>query len=249
MRQTYTSQRYTFARESSAASQSVKRIVVHRQGNPGARAINSLDWGNRTGAYTIHYYVEDGTVYRAIPENKHAFHVREARKAQAEGYRVTGAYGTRGDYDSIGIETVDLPGGGPGQSYHLSQETRISLVPLLAEIVQRHGLSVDRIEEHAHWDPWTRPEDLGNALYIPDLRLDVQDQIEGRTPWRTVQAHAFGRAAPSSWKPSPQTPPAPPQRPVDLSGVSEAITTAETALQDAKKRLQQVAQQLTERTP
>lgn len=229
MRTTYQWRSFKFSRESGAAPQVPKRIVVHRQGNPGAKALNALNWGNSTGAFTIHRYIEDDVVYGAIPLEKHAYHVLEPRIAEARGYRANGAYGRRGDYDSIGIETVDLPGGGPGQAYSLSQETRISLVLVCATLVKALGLTVADIDEHAAYDPWTRKEDLGDALYIPDLRLDVQDHLDGREPWRTVQQFAYGKPAPETWKPAAPAPTQPDPTALDAAfraGYQQGITYA-----------------------
>lgn len=237
-RTTYQWRTFKFSRESQAAPQRANRIVVHRQGNPGATATNALNWGERNNAFTIHRYIEDDVVYGAIPLERHAFHVLEPRIVETRGLRVTGAHGRRGDYDSVGIETVDLPGGGPGQTYHLSRETRISLVAVCANLVKALRLSVADIDEHATWDPWTRPEDVGNALYIPDLRLDVQDVLDGREPWRTVQQHAFGKPAPESWRPAPETPSAVTQALTAVRNAEAANKTTAEELAAARKHLE-----------
>lgn len=185
-----------------------KRIIVHRQGNPGAGAQNAIDWGQRTGAFSIHRYVDtDGTVFVTQEHIQHASHVSEYQVALDRGVRYNGLHGWRGDYDSLGIETCDVWGGGPGQAYSLPRETRISLVILCRDALVDFHLTPDDITEHADWDPWQRPDDLGQALYIPDLREDVRDLLEGREPWRTVQEFAFGGPAPIEWKPQPAPPP------------------------------------------
>lgn len=234
MRTIYQWKTFKFSRESQAAPQQAKRIVVHRQGNPGAKALGALQWGERENAFTIHRYIEDDVVYGAIPLEKHAFHVLEPRIAEQRGYRVTGAHGRRGDYDSIGIETVDVKGGGPGQAYSLSQETRISLVLVCATLVKALGLTVEDIDEHAAYDPWTRSEDLGDALYIPDLRLDVQNFLDGREPWRTVGKFAYGRPAVGDPPKTVETPSAP-----STSGLSAAQQANVLRLvKEAKGRLE-----------
>jgi hypothetical protein len=191
----------------SGVPQTPARIVVHRQGNPGAHASDAIAWGMRTGAFTIHEYIEDHNVYHCQHWDQLAYHVKEAKVAEQRGYRVNGPAGRRGDYDAIGIETVDLPGGAPGQLYSLSQETRISLVLRLRDICSITGLGVETIDEHGSYDPVNRPEDLGDAINIEDLREDVRDLMAGREPWRTVQQFATGKRAPESWKPLVAPPP------------------------------------------
>jgi len=182
------------------------RLIIHRQGNPGASVRDSIAWAKRTGAFTIHEYIEDVTVYHCQHWHKMAFHVKEHRKAAERGFVASGAWGFRGDYNAIGVETQDEPGGGPGQDYSLSQDTRISLVLRLRDICSITGLPVEAISSHSEWDPWQRSEDLGNALYIPDLREDVRDVLASRDPWRTVQKYAFGKPAPESWRPIVSSP-------------------------------------------
>lgn len=229
MRDTYAWKTFTFdSWAADAALQTPKRIVVHRQGNPGASAINALNWGNSNKKFSIHRYVEDGTVYGGLPLERHAFHILEPRIAEQKGFRATGQYGRRGDYDSIGIETVDIPGGGPGQEYSLSQETRISLVLVLKRLIQVTRLTVNDIYEHADFDPWTRSEDLGNAINMDDLRADVQDSLDGKTPWRTVQQYAYGTPAPAEWNP----------KRVDRynEGWNDAIQTMRNAINSIKEK-------------
>jgi len=176
------------------------KIVVHRQGNPGAEGENGISWMARTGAASIHHYVDDGTVFRGIPEANHAFHVLEGRRAGMFGLDAYGPYGRRGDYDTIGIEVEDEDAASTalvrGQTYGFSQESRITLVLLLADILHRYPrLKTTDIITHSDLDPWTRPQDPGDAINMNDLRLDVQDVRDGNEPWRTVGATASGKAA------------------------------------------------------
>lgn len=231
MRQDYPVVRDLFP---ATIAQTPKRVIVHRQGNPGARAQNAINWGQSTRSFSIHRYVDsdpEGTVFYTQEHTQHANHVLEARIARDRGFRVDGPYGARGDYDSFGIETCDVWGGGEGQTYSLPQETRISLVILCRDALIDFQLTPEDISEHADWDPWQRPDDLGQALYIPDLREDVRDLLEGREPWRTVQEFAFGGPAPESWKPSPPPAPSGDQLAIEyLHDIKRSAEAAEAAL-------------------
>lgn len=203
-------------------------VVVHRQGNPihdtragGATALNSIRWGIREGAFSIHYYVEGGTVYRCVDEARHAFHVLEFRVAQERGrpiYRdsfmakvpqwltakpkgqFAGASKPRGDIGMLGIECVDRQRA--DGSVYFDQATRRSLVLLVRDILVRNArlrgtwladtMSFS-ITGHQTWDQWTRPDDPGQALYLPDFTADVLDLATGREPWRTVGPEYDGR--------------------------------------------------------
>lgn len=212
LRTTYTTKQVVFPPDRvNTRIQRATKIVVHRQGNPGVEGENGMEWGRRTGTFSIHYYVDDGMVLTGIPGNRHAFHVKESRKAAEYGLPPTGEYGPRGDYNTIGVECEDESTSSddlaPGQTYGLSRETRITLVHLLADIIRDYPwLGTDDIIEHANLDPWTRPEDLGNALNILDLRADVADVIARREPWRTVGRYATGQRNTSGQAPGPTEP-------------------------------------------
>lgn len=201
----------------------IRKVVWHRQGNPGAEGENGINWMARTGVASIHAYVDDGKVFEGVPWDRHAFHVLEHRKAANFGLRTNGDYGVRGDYDTFGVELEDESPSStelaPGQAYGLSQETRITAVLLGADILRWFpGLTVTDFIEHADLDPFTRPEDVGDALYMPDFRLDVLDAFEGRTPWRTVGKYARGTANPG---PAPAPAPEPEPEPVDPTPYSQ----------------------------
>ncbi len=205
------------------------RGVLHTDGNDGPHsASGALAWGNRTKAFSIHYYVEGTLVYECLPERRLAYHVREYRKAEALGYPTTapGVSKPRGDIGAIGIEHVMQPDGS------WDQETRISSVLLGAEIRRRYPNLVWM--EHAELDPWTRGNDVGEALYVPDWLKDVDDVIAGRTPYRTVGERASGRPYTGAVPTEPITVPPVPADPVSSPGGAgplpgDAATPSEAA--------------------
>lgn len=205
MRMTYERVPFDFGRAATVL-QIPRRIVIHRQGNPGVEGENGLAWGKRTGSFTIHSYVDDGVCFDAIPPNRHAFHVLQASVAAEKGFMVDGPYGKRGDYESIGIESEDeTPESAdlaPGQAYGLSQATRITLLLRVADYLRQYPhLTPDDVYEHADFDPWTRAQDLGDALNLSDFRDDLRDLLAGRVPWRTVGRWATGARAKAEAKP------------------------------------------------
>lgn len=166
-------------------------LILHTDGNAKPHtALDALNWGNRTGSFSIHYYIDaDGTVIDGVPDEQLAFHCKEHRIAGSKGWPTThpDVEGKRGDIGVIGIENVmDATG-------HWSQETRISLLLLVADLVRQWPHLADAIYEHADLDPWQRANDVGDALHLGDLRDDLTDLLSGEaTPWRTVGEEATG---------------------------------------------------------
>ena len=92
--------------------------------------------------------------------------------------------GKRGDIHALGIEHKQEPDGS------WSQETRITSVLLGAAISSRYPWIA--WSGHSTWDPWTREDDPGPRLWLPDWQADVLDILGGRQPWRTVGAAYIG---------------------------------------------------------
>ena len=176
-------------------------VCVHRDGNSSPHsALDSLQWGDRAGAFSIHAYVdndEEGTVYECVDAEKgvHAFHVKEYRLSEKRGWPVTHPEisGKRGDINLVGIEVVENATG------HFEQPQRISLLLYIATLLERWP-DLD-VVEHGSLDPFQRADDVGDALSIPDLKADLDDLLNGREPWRTVGEVATGTRMPESARP------------------------------------------------
>lgn len=199
MRTTFEARQFVFKPSLIGPAQIPNRITMHRQGNPGAEGTNGITWMNDANAGSIHSYVDDVICWDGVPATRLALHVKASTVAEAMGYRVTDAawgYERRGDYDAIGIEMEDeSPSSGdlaPGQLYGLSQETRITALLRCAAYMREFSIPSSKVDEHATYDPANRPDDIGDGLFIPDFRLDLDDFLAGREPWRTVGRWARG---------------------------------------------------------
>ena len=176
-----------------------RAICLHTDGNPAPHtALDALNWGDRTGSFSIHYYIDaDGTGFDGGPDEHLAFHVKEYRRAHSKGWPVThpGVEGNRGDIGVIGIENLmDSTG-------RWSQDTRISLLLLVSDLIAKWPHLADAIFEHADLDPWQRADDVGDALHLGDFRDDLEDLHAGFDPWRTVGEVATGTRMPESARP------------------------------------------------
>ena len=191
---------FTFANFPVIDTGTPRAICLHTDGNPAPHtALDALNWGDRTGSFSIHYYIDsDGTIFDGVPDEELAFHCKEYRKVDSKGWPVThpGVEGKRGDIGVIGIENV------MDETAHWSQETRISLLLLVSDLVREWPHLADAIYEHADLDPWQRADDVGDALHLGDLRDDLTDLLSGEAaPWRTVGETATGTRKPAEERP------------------------------------------------
>lgn len=150
----------------------VSVIVLHYTGMPNAKvALDKMT--SPDGGVSAHYTVaEDGTVYRHVSEEKRAWHA--------------GVSYWRGMTDlnsaSVGIEIVN-----PGHEFGyrpFPDEQIASLIPLVADIKNRHGISRGNVVGHSDIAP-ARKEDPGELfpwwelakrrLALPSPTRDLMD--------------------------------------------------------------------------
>jgi len=197
MRRDYETVAFEFENFPAILTGRPRAVCLHTDGNPSPHsALDSLNWGDRERAFSIHYYVEaNGVIYAGVDPTYHAWHVKESRKAKERGWEVKHPEiaGERGDIGVIGIEHVQ------DETGHWSQETRISSLLLVHDLLQRWPELA--IVEHADLDPWNRPNDVGDALHLGDFKADLADLDRGLEPWRTVGEEATGTPRPDSDRP------------------------------------------------
>ena len=129
----------------------VSMIVLHYTGMPtAAEAIARLC--DPAAKVSAHYVVEeDGTVHRLVAEDKRAWH---AGRSQWRGT-------TDINSASIGIEIVN-PGHDHG--YHAFPDAQVdALIPLVAAIKERHGVTRGNVVGHSDIAP-TRKRDPGELF-------------------------------------------------------------------------------------
>jgi N-acetylmuramoyl-L-alanine amidase len=116
------------------------------------------------GEVSAHYLLSDEApprIYRLVDEQRRAWH---AGASAWQGHRQLNA-------SSIGIEIVNPgPRWGPeGRVFQPFAEAQIdALIPLLRDIVQRHGIRADRIVGHSDVQPQSK-QDPGPAFPWPRL--------------------------------------------------------------------------------
>src|SRR6187551_1773559 len=129
----------------------ISMIILHYTGMPDAQgALDRLT--SPDAKVSAHYLVdEDGTVYSLVDESKRAWHAGKSR--------------WRGVADvnsaSVGIEIVN-----PGHEFGyrpFPDEQIASLIPLVASIKERHGISRGNVVGHSDVAP-ARKEDPGELF-------------------------------------------------------------------------------------
>jgi N-acetylmuramoyl-L-alanine amidase len=144
----------------------VSMIVLHYTGMPDAEgALDRLT--SPEAQVSCHYLVdEDGAIYRLVDESKRAWH---AGKSRWRGI-------TDVNSASIGIELVN-----PGHEFGyrpFADAQMEALIPLLAAIMERHGIAPENVVGHSDVAP-ARKDDPGELF---DWELLARYKLALATP-------------------------------------------------------------------
>lgn len=176
----------------------VQYVILHYTSSDSARARNTLTLGEVSSHYLID--ANPPTIYRLVDESRRAWH---AGDSSWQGRTWLNA-------SSIGIEIVhpgyrDTPQGRHWQPWDQAQIDR--LIPLLQDILQRHGLSPERVIGHSDIAPqrkldpgplfpWQQLAEAGVAIWPDAARVaHYQHLLAGQTPplaWFEMVLERFG---------------------------------------------------------
>ena len=117
-----------------------KYIVVHYTGNKNAdTAVNNVIYMNRIGENaggSAHYYVDNTSIYQLLEDNWDSWSVGDDN-----GYGRF-AFGINNN-NQISIEMCCTSG-----NYRVSDKTQENCAELVAHLLKKHGLGLDRIRRH-----------------------------------------------------------------------------------------------------
>ena len=124
----------------------IQYLVIHYTGNDGdAAANNAAYFQNNVVKASAHYFVDDTTVYRSVPEEKIAWAVGGTQYADCAQSGGGTMYGKITNRNSISIELCDTLRDG---TYRASEETLANAVQLCRELMDRYRIPLSRVYRH-----------------------------------------------------------------------------------------------------
>lgn len=128
------------------ALEDVRYLVVHYTGNDGdTAAANARYYRDNVVQASAHYFVDDGDVYRSVPEEHIAWAVGGKKWADCGKTGGGTLYGTVTNANSVSVELCDTRRDGV---YGASEATLKLAAELCREIMARYGIPVDRVVRH-----------------------------------------------------------------------------------------------------
>lgn len=124
----------------------IRYLVFHYTGNDGDRAANNAAYfQNHVVKASAHYFVDDTTVYRSVPELRVAWAVGGSRYANAAQTGGGAMYGIITNTNSISIEMCDMLHNG---IYQATEATMRNAAELGRELMRKYSIPPENVYRH-----------------------------------------------------------------------------------------------------
>ena len=164
---------------SRAASQ-IRYLVYHYTGNDGDRAANNAKYfQNNIVKASAHYFVDDTTVWRSVPDLKVAWSVGGSKYANADKTGGGTMYGVITNTNSLSIEMCDTIRNGV---YQASEATLANAAALGRALMEKYGIPIENVYRHFDVTGKHCPSYLVNAQKWAEFKKRLEVKIVDNTP-------------------------------------------------------------------
>ena len=164
---------------SRAASQ-IRYLVYHYTGNDGDRAANNAKYfQNNIVKASAHYFVDDTTVWRSVPDLKVAWSVGGSKYANADKTGGGTMYGVITNTNSLSIEMCDTIRNGV---YQASEATLANAAALGRALMEKYGIPIENVYRHFDVTGKHCPSYLVNAQKWAEFKKRLEVKIMDNTP-------------------------------------------------------------------
>lgn len=160
---------------SRAASQ-IRYLVYHYTGNDGDMAANNAKYfQNNIVKASAHYFVDDTTVWRSVPDLKVAWSVGGSKYANADKTGGGTMYGVITNTNSLSIEMCDTIRNGV---YQASEATLANAAELGRELMEKYGIPIENVYRHFDVTGKHCPSYLINAQKWAEFKKRLEDDMD-----------------------------------------------------------------------
>ena len=158
----------------------IRYLVYHYTGNDGDRAANNAKYfQNNIVKASAHYFVDDTTVYRSVPELKIAWSVGGSKYANADKTGGGTMYGVITNTNSISIEMCDTIRNGV---YQASEATLANAAALGRALMEKYDIPIENVYRHFDVTGKHCPSYLVNAQKWAEFKKRLEVKIVDNTP-------------------------------------------------------------------
>ena len=158
----------------------IRYLVYHYTGNDGDRAANNAKYfQNNIVKASAHYFVDDTTVWRSVPDLKVAWSVGGSKYANAHKTGGGTMYGVITNTNSISIEMCDTIRNGV---YQASEATLANAAALGRALMEKYDIPIENVYRHFDVTGKHCPSYLVNAQKWAEFKKRLEVKIVDNTP-------------------------------------------------------------------
>lgn len=158
----------------------IRYLVYHYTGNDGDKAANNAKYfQNNIVKASAHYFVDDTTVWRSVPDLKVAWSVGGSKYANADKTGGGTMYGVITNTNSLSIEMCDTIRNGV---YQASEATLANAAALGRALMEKYGIPIENVYRHFDVTGKHCPSYLVNAQKWAEFKKRLEVKIMDNTP-------------------------------------------------------------------
>ena len=158
----------------------IRYLVYHYTGNDGDRAANNAKYfQNNIVKASAHYFVDDTTVWRSVPDLKVAWSVGGSKYANADKTGGGTMYGVISNTNSLSIEMCDTIRNGV---YQASEATLSNAAALGRALMEKYGIPIENVYRHFDVTGKHCPSYLVNDQKWAEFKKRLEVKIMDNTP-------------------------------------------------------------------
>ena len=154
----------------------IRYLVYHYTGNDGDRAANNAKYfQNNIVKASAHYFVDDTTVWRSVPDLKVAWSVGGSKYANADKTGGGTMYGVITNTNSLSIEMCDTIRNGV---YQASEATLANAAALGRALMEKYDIPIENVYRHFDVTGKHCPSYLINAQKWAEFKKRLEDDMD-----------------------------------------------------------------------
>ena len=158
----------------------IRYLVYHYTGNDGDRAANNAKYfQNNIVKASAHYFVDDTTVWRSVPDLKVAWSVGGSKYANADKTGGGTMYGVITNTNSLSIEMCDTIRNGV---YQASEATLANAAALGRALMEKYDIPIENVYRHFDVTGKHCPSYLVSAQKWAEFKKRLEVKIMDNTP-------------------------------------------------------------------
>lgn len=158
----------------------IRYLVYHYTGNDGDKAANNAAYFQQNIVKaSAHYFVDDTTVWRSVPDLKVAWAVGGSKYPNADKTGGGTMYGIITNTNSLSIEMCDTIRNG---IYEASEATLANAAALGRALMEKYGIPIENVYRHFDVTGKHCPSYLVNAQKWAEFKKRLEVKIMDNTP-------------------------------------------------------------------